>query len=67
MANVQINPNIRSIKKAILSISTGNSFIFPRPRYSTIRSTMSTIRIEYPEREFEIKVVENGIKVYCNK
>lgn len=67
MTNVETKLRKGSVKQLILATEVGKSCLFPRNRYSTVRTTLSAVRIEYPEKEFTVEIVDNGIKVYCNK
>lgn len=55
------------IKATMLALTPEETCIFPRRSYSSVRSMISTMRVEYPEREFEYFVVEDGIEVLCIK
>lgn len=57
----------RGVKQTLREMKNGESVIFPRTSYGTIRNTISVMRIEYPEKEFELCIVENGIEVLCLK
>lgn len=57
----------KGVKLTLLDLSENESAQFPRKNYSTVRTTISTIKIEYPEREFILDVIDDGIRVTCLK
>lgn len=57
----------KGFKSTLREMNEGESVIFPRPSYGTLRNTLSLMRIEYPEKEFSMSVVENGIEILCLK
>lgn len=55
----------KGIKTTIREMNLGEKEVFPRSNYSTIRNTICTLRIEYPERDYSLNVIDNGIEVIC--
>lgn len=67
MANVQIPEKPKAIKPTILAMSIGDDTVYPRKRFSTVRSTVSITKIENPERDWKVVVIPDGIRVICTK
>lgn len=57
----------KGIKSTILELKASEDYVFPRPRFTSIRTTISALRIEYPDRQFGYEVIEGGIRVVCLK
>lgn len=57
----------KGIKSTMLELNANEDYVFPRPKFTSIRTTISALRIEYPERLFEYEVIEGGIRVVCVK
>ncbi len=57
----------KGIKATLLELAPTNRTVFPRPSYSTLRTILSTLKIEYPHREFNYNVIDDGIEVICLK
>lgn len=54
-------------KPTLKALKPGETVIVPRPQYTSLRNTLSALRIEFPEREYEYTLIENGIEVVCLK
>lgn len=57
----------KGIKASLMDLKIGEEIIFPRDKYSSVRNSKSTLKIEHPERGFYLEIVENGIKIICLK
>lgn len=57
----------KGLKSTMLELNANEDSVFPRPKFTSIRTTISALRIEYPERQFEYEVIEGGIRVVCVK
>jgi hypothetical protein len=63
----KIYQKTKGVKVTMVDLSAGETAIFPRTSYSTIRSSISILRVERPEREYQVSLIENGIEVLCLK
>lgn len=59
------NVRKKGVKAIIRELNVGEFHLFERRQYSNIRTTMSVTRIENPGRDWELELVDNGIKVTC--
>jgi hypothetical protein len=57
----------KGIKVTLTGLKAEEETIFPRDKYSSVRNSMSTLKIEHPEREYVLEIIENGIRVICLK
>lgn len=57
----------KGIKLSLLDLKAGESVTFERKRYSSLRSMVSVIKIEYPERAFVFEILEDCIRITCEK
>lgn len=57
----------KGFKSTLREMKEGESAIFPRPSYGTLRNTLSIMRVEYPEKDFLLLVIPDGIEVQCLK
>lgn len=57
----------KGAKLSLLDLNVGESMTFERKRYSSMRSVVSVIKIEYPERAFLFEIIEDGIRITCEK
>lgn len=57
----------KGFKPTLRDMQRGEVIIFPRTAYGTLRNTISIMKVEYPEKEFLLLVVPNGIEVTCYK
>lgn len=55
------------VKSSLLELNVGECLTFERKRYSSLRSVVSIMRIEYPERAFSFEIIEDGIRITCEK
>jgi hypothetical protein len=53
----------KGVKPQLLSLKVGETISFPRPRISSVRTTLSVLRVEYPEKEFDYNILEKEISV----
>lgn len=57
----------KGAKSSLLELNAGESITFERKRYSSLRTVVSVIKIEYPERAFAFEIIEDGIRITCEK
>lgn len=57
----------KGAKSSLLELNVGEYLTFERKRYSSMRSVVSVIKIEYPERAFAFEILEDCIKITCEQ
>ena len=57
----------KGVKAKMLDLNPNETILFPRSKYSTVRTTMSTTKVEHPDRSFGYDIVDEGILVTCLK
>ncbi|MBK5722384.1 hypothetical protein JGH11_16025 [Dysgonomonas sp. Marseille-P4677] len=55
------------IKSQIKNLKKGESYLFERKRYSSIRNTLHVLRVENPDRAWTSEIKEDGILVTCDE
>lgn len=55
------------IKQKIKNLEKGESHLFERRCYSSIRNTLHVLRVENPDRAWTSEIKEDGILVTCDK
>jgi hypothetical protein len=53
----------KGVKRLLLNLKIGETALFTRKRISSIRTTLSVLKVECPEKEFDYEILENGISV----
>lgn len=61
------NVRKKGVKATLRELNEGEVYVFERRQYSNVRTTISIVRIEDPGRDWQMEVVDNGIKVTCLK
>lgn len=57
----------KGAKSSLLDLNVGECLTFERKRYSSLRSVVSVIKIEYPERAFAFEILEDCIRITCEQ
>lgn len=65
--NENLSKRKKGVKAMMLELNKGETFVLPRKRYSTAVSTKSIAKIENPDRDWEVRVIPDGILVECLK
>lgn len=53
----------KGVKSTLVQLNPSESFVFPRLSYSCVRTTISNLKVERPERKYAYQIIENGIAV----
>jgi hypothetical protein len=59
------NVRKKGTKSILVDLNVGEEHMFERKQYSLLRTTMSIARIEYPGRNWDLDLTEDGIKITC--